>query len=204
MLNSKNAYTKVMLLHGSKVLDTPIMGLQTGSELARTRAAIVDPRNLTVVAYTLQGPLLGQHKHLILRVADIRELSNIGMIVDSSDEFVESEDIIKIQQIQDFGFELIGRTVIDEAKHKLGKVSDYTIDPSSFIIQQLNVKRPVLKSLNDTELLIHRSQVVEVNNTTIIVRAAEKKAEPVTGTIRNYTNPFRSASPQPEAAKIHN
>lgn len=192
-----------MLLHGSKILGTPIMGLQTGSELARTKAAIVDPRNLTVVAYTLQGPLLGRQKDLILRVADIRELSNIGMIIDSSDEFVESDDIIKIKQIQEFGFELVGKTVIDEAKHKLGKVSDYTIDPSSFVIQQLNVRRPVLKSLSDTELLIHRSQVVEINDTTIIVRTAEKKAEPVTEAIRNYTNPFRTSSPQPEAVKAH-
>lgn len=190
-----------MLLRGSKLIDTPIMGLQTGTELARTKAAVVDPRNLTVVAYDLEGPLLDQ-PDLLLRVADIRELSNIGMIVDSSDEFVEAADIIKIQQIKDFNFELVGMPVIDEAKHKLGKVSDYTVDPTGFTIQQLNVKRPVLKSLNDTELLVHRSQVVEINDNAIIVRSTEKKTEPIKEAVRNYANPFRSSSPQPEAIDL--
>lgn len=189
-----------MLLLGSRIIGTPILGLQTGSELARTHEPIIDPRNLTIAAYELQGPLLGR-KNLLLRVADIRELSNIGMIVDSSDEFVEAGDIIKIQQIQDFNFKLLGMPVIDEHKHKLGKVADYTIDPASFTIQQLNVKRPILKSLNDTELLVHRSQVVEINDNAIIVRTTEKKTEPLAETVRNYANPFRS-SPQPEASDI--
>ena len=193
-----------MLILGSRLIGTPIMGLQTGTALAHTSRAIIDPRNLTVVAYELSGPLLDRSRPSLLRIADIRELSDIGMIVDSSDEFIAPDDVIKIQSIYDLHFDLVGLNVIDDKKHKLGKVTSYVLEATSFVIEQLNVRRPLLKSLGDTELLIHRSQIIEINDTTIIVRSTEdKEHEPVTQAIRSYRNPFRGSTPQPEAANTH-
>ena len=188
-----------MLLLGSRLLGVPIMGLQTGTALARTSRAIIDRRNLTVIAYELTGPLLDRHPSL-LRIVDIRELSDIGMIVDSSDEFITPDDVIKIQSVYNLNFDLVGLNVIDDKKHKLGKITSYTLEATSFVIEQLNVRRPLLKSLGDTELLIHRSQIIEINDTTVVVRFTEDKAhEPVTQAIRSYSNPFRGGTPQPEA-----
>lgn len=193
-----------MLLLGSRLIHTPVLSLQTGSELARTSRAIIDPRNLTIVAYELEGPLLDQHPAL-LRIADVRELSDIGMIVDSSDEFVEPQDVIKLQQVYDYHFQLQGLHAVDEKKHKLGKVTDYTLEVGSFVVEQLNIKRPLLQSLNDSELLVHRSQIIEITDTEIIIRSTDERPEPVTKAIRSaYTNPFRAGNaPQPEAAKRH-
>lgn len=187
-----------MLVLGSQLIDTPIMSLQTGSELARTKVPVIDPRTLTIVAYEVEGALLDEHPSL-LRLEDVRELSNIGMIVDSSDEFIGLGDVIKIKAVHELHFQLIGMNVIDDHKRKLGKVSDYSIDAGSFILQQLNVKRPLLKSFGDAEFLIHRSQITEINDTTIIVRSgAQKTEESVKDVVRNYTNPFRQGSAQPE------
>lgn len=187
-----------MLVLGSQLIDTPIMSLQTGSELARTKIPVIDPRTLTILAYEVEGSLLDEHPSL-LRLEDVRELSNIGMIVDSSDEFVGLNDVIKIKAVHDLHFQLIGMNVIDDHKRKLGKVSDYSIDSGSFVLQQLNVKRPILKSFGDAEFLIHRSQIAEINDTTIIVRSGAQKAEEsVKDVVRNYTNPFRQGSAQPE------
>lgn len=192
-----------MLLLGSRLIGTPIMGLQTGTALAYTSRAVIDPRNLTIVAFELTGPLLDRQPSL-LRIVDIRELSDIGMIVDSSDEFIAPEDVIKIQQVYDLHFDLIGLSVVDDKKQKLGKVSSYTLEATSFIIEQLNVKRPLFKSLGDTELLVHRSQIIEINDTTIVVRSAQStQHHPVKEAIRNYSNPFRGSSPQPESINRH-
>lgn len=166
------------------------MGLQTGSELAQTERAIIDPRTLEIVAYELSGPLLDMHPSL-LRVADVREFSDIGMIVDSSDEFVSPDDIIKLGEIYKLNFTLLGMPVIDKKRHKLGKVEGYTIETSGFLIQQLQVKRPLLKSLNDTQLLIHRTQITEINDSAIIVQSETKPAEPIMHSVRAYANPFR-------------
>lgn len=176
------------------------MGLQTGSELARTSKPVIDPKTLGILAYELTGPLLNDHPSL-LRIADVREFSDVGLIVDSSDEFVGLDDIIKLREVYELHFSLVGMNVIDEKRHKLGKVENYTIESGGFIIQQLVIKRPLLKSLNDTHLLVHRTQITEINDTEIIVHSQAEIPEPVIETVRNsYTNPFRK-NPQAEQVK---
>jgi uncharacterized protein YrrD len=187
-----------MLLLGSKLINTPIMGLQTGSRLAITKLPIIDPSNLKIVAYEVDGPLLTERPSFI-RMADVRELSAIGMIIDSNDEFISVDDVIAIQKLYNLNFNLIGMIVIDEAGRKLGKVIDYSLDASSFIIQQLNVGRGIIKSITETDLLIHRSQIVEISDHKIIVKTAAKKLEPIREQADlSYINPFRSTSPQTE------
>lgn len=180
-----------MLITGSRLINAPVMGLQTGSELARTSKAIIDPKTLEIVAYELEGPLLNEHPSL-LRIADVREFSDIGLIVDSSDEFVALDDIIKLKEVYELNFSPLGMHVVDEKRHKLGKVDSYTIETGAFLIQQLIVKRPLLKSLNDAQLLVHRTQITEINNHEIIVHSQAEIPEPALEAMRNgYTNPFR-------------
>jgi uncharacterized protein YrrD len=192
-----------MLILGSRLIGTPIMGLQTGTRLATTRLPIIDPSNLKIIAYEVEGPMLVEHPSLI-RIADVRELSNIGMIIDSSDEFIGIKDVIAINKIYDLGFRLIGMNVIDKTKRKLGKVVDYSLDTDGFFIQQLNVKQGFFKNISNTELLIHRSQIIEINDYSIIVRSTAKKLDPIKKTLNlTYMNPFRSTSTQPENSDTH-
>jgi uncharacterized protein YrrD len=191
-----------MLLAGSRLLNAPIMGLQTGSELARMREPVINPATLEIVAYIVEGPLLDK-KPSLLRIADVREFSDIGVIVDSSDEFVAPEDVIKLEEIYKLHFSPVGMNVIDEKRHKLGKVDGYTIETGGFVIQQLSVKKPLLKSFNEPQLLIHRTQITEINNDAIVVHSREKKPAPVMQSVRSqYANPFRK-NPQAEHTDRH-
>ena len=193
-----------MLLPGSRLTNTPIMGLQTGAQLATTKQPIIDPANLKIIAYEVDGPLLVERPSYI-RIADVRELSDIGMIIDSSDEFVGPEDVIQLQKIIDLNFRLIGMSVIDENKKKLGKVDGYNVDTDSFTVQQLNIRQGIIKSIADTGLLVHRSQIIEINNQNIIVRSAARKLEPIEQPEKlTYINPFRSTSIQPDATTLKN
>ncbi len=189
-----------MILLGSTIIDTPIMSIQTGNELARTTKAVIDPGTLAVLAYEVTGPSLDTSAPNLLRIADVREFSDIGFIVDSGDEFVHPSDVIKLQDIYDRHFPLLGMPVIDEKRHKLGKIIDFTLETGGFIIQQLTVRRPLLKSLNDTELLIHRSQIIEINNDAIVVHSEAKVPEPeLHEVVGSYVNPFRKAKPAQES-----
>lgn len=186
-----------MLLPGSQLIGTPVMSLQTGKELAQASEAVINPHNLTVIAYKVEGQHL-DHDPSYLRIADMRELGSLGMIVDSSDEFIEPEDIISDKSIYDLGFTLEGKHVIDDRKKKIGKVTDYVVDVDSFVIQQLNVKRPLLQSFTNDELLVHRGQIVEVNDTTIIIKSGKVKNRVKVEASKHFVNPFRQSSPQPE------
>lgn len=188
-----------MLVLGSRLANTPVMSLQTGTRLARTGDPLIDPANLKVMAYEVDGPLLDESPSF-LRTADIREFSSIGMIVDSSDEFVGLDDVIKLKKLRDLKFSLVGMLVIDDKKHRLGKVDDYTLETGSFVIQQLNINPGFFKALASTGLLIHRRQILEINDDAIIVKSTAKKSPaPVLQATRgDYVNPFRTPAPTPE------
>jgi uncharacterized protein YrrD len=194
-----------MLLLGSRLNSTPVMSLQTGGRLAHTAKPIIDPGNLRIIAYEVEGQLLTEHP-MFVRTADIREYGRLGMIIDSSDELIGLDDVIQIEKLYELGFPLVGMQVVDDRKHKLGKVSDYTLETDGFVIQQLNVNRGFFKGLNDTGLLVHRSQIVEINDKAIVVKSATiKTVEPVMQAIRGeFVNPFRKPSqPEPEAASTN-
>lgn len=189
-----------MLILGSRLLHSPVMSLQTGTRLATTVRPIVDPATLRIIAYEVEGDLLVERPSFI-RTDDIREYGHIGMIIDSNDELIGLNDVIQVKKIYDLNFPLVGLQVIDEHRRKLGKVSDYTLETGDFVIQQLDVRRGFLRGITDTGLLINRSQIVEINNTSIIVKAPSvKSSEPVMQAIRGeFVNPFRNTTPQPHS-----
>lgn len=180
-----------MILLESTLKGAPVMGLQTGSEIARITEPVIDPATLAILAYGIESPSHSDGPWL-LRIADVREMSDIGLIIDSEDEFVQPQDVIKLNDIYNLKFHVIGKTVTDQKRRKLGKVIDFTLETGNFIIQQLTVRRPIFKSLNDTELLIHRSQIIEINDEAIVVhseaKVPEKELHEVVG---SYVNPFR-------------
>ena len=189
-------YNNTMLLVGSRLLNIPVMGLQTGSELARTIQPVIDPASLSIIAYTVSAPLLQESKIVFLRIADARELSDIGFIIDSIDELVTEGDVFHLDDVYALHFPLVGMKVVDEHGHKLGKIYDFTIDVGDFSIQQLSVKRPFVQRLNDPELLIHRSQIVEINGEAIIVHSKAEVPEHTRATAPgSYVNPFRKPKP---------
>lgn len=191
-----------MLIIGSRLINLPIMGLQTGGELGRTVSAIIDPTSLAVIAYQVNAPLMQTAAPTYLRVADTRELSDIGFIVDSLDEFVLEGDVIQLDEVAALRFDLLGMKVVDENNRKLGKIYDFTLDVGDFSIQQLSIKRTLLHRFADPELLIHRSQIVEINGEAVIVHSkAEIPEHTRVSTPGSYDNPFRKTKPATETRK---
>ena len=194
-----------MLILGSRLNETPVMSLQTGGRLGQITKPIIDPGTLAIAAYQVEGPLLTEQPSF-LRTADIREYGRLGMIIDSTDELLGLKDVLQIEKLYELGFPLVGMQVIDEHKHRLGKVNDYTLETGGFIIQQLNVTRGFFKGFNDTGLLIHRSQITEINDKAIVVKSlANKSVQPIMEAMRGeFVNPFRkpaqSAQPKPDGA----
>lgn len=165
-----------MLLKTSQLLNMPVMSLQTGSEIARTTQLVISPTSLAVIGFELAGKQLVEQPSF-LRLEDVREISNIGLIVDSSEDVSTLDDIIKLRDIYELNFQIANMKVVDTQGNKLGKVYDTTFSTDTFAIEQLCVARPILKSFGESELLIHRRQIIEINRDTIIVRAPTVRNE---------------------------
>lgn len=184
-----------MLLNSTKLAGCPVLSLHLGGPIGRVTSEIVDPEDLKIIAFNVNGPQTGDGEHGdILEVRSVREYSSLGMIIDSIDDLVSKGDVIKLDKIIDLNFDVIGLDVKTKKGTKLGKISGYTFEPESMQIMQLIVKRPLMKSFLDPELIIGRSQIKEVNDYEIIVKDEEEKIKKESGKkdfVPNFVNPFR-------------
>lgn len=183
-----------MLVAYSNLLGTPILSVQAGGTIGYLKSAIVDPDTLKILAFRLQGPSIGPAN--LLDTQSIREYSNLGMVIDDADELVEEGDVIRIKEVLELNFDLLTLKVETKKGSKLGKVVDFTLNPDDYVIQQIIVKRPLIKALNDPELTIPRTEIVEITDYKIIVKDEEKtikaRAEKE-DFIPNFVNPFRNS-----------
>ena len=181
-----------MLIEGSKLLKYPILSLHTASRIAEVKGLVVDPNFLKVVAFEISA--VSSKQSLFLEASSVREFSKMGMIVDSDEEFVEKDDVIKLKETIDLGFSLDNMKVISKKKAMLGRIEDFIINTEDFQIMQLIVKRPIYKALIDPELVIGRSDIHEINDSEIIVKSEEGTIMKKSGTldfVPNFVNPFK-------------
>lgn len=185
-----------MLLLNDRILTMPVVGLQTGRKLASLSSSIVDPRQLHVVAFYCDGPNLDVDP-AVLYTDDIREVSSLGMIVDGADNIMSPDDLVRLQEVIGFNFKLEGMKVIDESGQKLGKVVNFSVETNTFFIIKIHVQPGLLQALHTIEHIIDRSQIVEINDKTIVVKSADvKEGSRVRVAI---DNPFKSRA-QPDVA----
>ena len=80
------------------------------------------------------------------------------------------EDVVRLKQILKYDFVLDNLKVITKDHKKLGKVEDYLLDPSNFMIRQLLVKPKLTERFSTTQYTITRQQIEEINNDKIVVK----------------------------------
>lgn len=188
-----------MLINGSRLISCPILSLHIGGEIARVTELIIDPNTLKLIAVRVDGPTIGQDDiGDILPINSVREFSRLGMVIDSSDDFTNEDDVISIQKIIKLNFALPGLKVVTRKKIKLGKVTDFILNSATWDVYQLIVQRPPMKALLDPELLVSRSQIHEVDDYQVVVKDEHDKAKSKTSTlsaptdfIPDFVNPFR-------------
>ena len=186
-----------MLVYNSKLIGTPVLSVQASGAIAEITAPVVNPDNLKVLAFKLQGPVVNAANNL-LDIKSIREYSPLGMVIDDNDELIGPEDVVKIKEILDLNFNLIGLKVETKKGSKLGKITDFTLTSEDFTIQQIIVKRPTIKSFMDPELTIHRREIVEITDYKVVVKDEEKVIKARASKedfVPNFVNPFRTHEP---------
>ncbi|MBP3899653.1 PRC-barrel domain-containing protein [Candidatus Saccharibacteria bacterium] len=183
-----------MIIESSRLINYPILSLHMAGMIAKTSELIVDPNDLKIAAFRLYGPEVGTQSGDYLKAEDVREFSSVGMVVDSSDDFVNANEVIKLQEIIDLNFALEGMKVESKKGSNLGKVSSFMVDTDGFFVQQLVVRRPFFKSFMDPELVISKNEVIKITDDKIIVKDEESKIrERATKEdfVPNFVNPFR-------------
>lgn len=185
-----------MLVNASRLLGYSILSLHVGGPVARVVSEIVDPEKLKIVAFYVDGAEVKNDPEIgdILEVADVREYADVGMIVNSTDDFVSKGQVKKLDEILALNFSLFGLKVVTKKGTRLGKIVDFVVDTNNFMVHQLVVKRPTIKSLLDPELMIPRKEILEIDDYKIVVKDEEekiKKRATHEDFVPNFVNPFR-------------
>jgi len=145
------------------------MSLRTGTAVATTISAIFNPNNLKIEGFYVQDSF-DSKKKLILLCQDIREIIPQGIVINDHEVLGESDELVRLKEVLEIGFELIGMPVQTEGKSKLGKVNDYATDTSSMFVQKIYVSQSIMKSFSGGALSVDRSQIVEISSSKIIVK----------------------------------
>lgn len=162
-----------MLQLSSMLLNRPVMSLRDGRSVATTTSAIINPNNLKIEGLYCRDDK--SRAELILVGQDIREILPQGVVVNDYDVLAEPEELVRLHELLDINFELIGKQVVTSGGHKLGKVNDYSVETQSMFIQKLYVTQSVFRSLGTENLGISRTQIVEITDKKIVVHDATEK-----------------------------
>lgn len=167
-------YTISMLQFSASILNKSILSLRTGMPIATITAPIFNPNNLKIEGFYCQDRF--DKKELVLLYQDIREMLPQGYVVNDHDVLVEPGELIRLKEILEIGFELIGKHVETVSKVKVGKVSDYAVETETMFVQKIYVSQSILKSLTGGSLSIDRSQINEITPRRIIINELLKTA----------------------------
>lgn len=168
-----SAYTRNMLRLSNNYLKRPILSLRNGGVIGDALTPLINPNNLKIEGWYSSNSY--EKGSFILPVSEVRESINKGLVVDDHEALTHPDDMIRLKDVINLEFELIGKTVVTESKHKIGKISDYAVDDSSYYIQKLYVDPPIVKSLTSEQKIIDRNQIIEITDKKIIVQDLDIK-----------------------------
>ena len=156
-----------MLQLSASIVNRPVLSLRTGQPVATVTKPIFNPNNLKIEGFYCNDAF--SKSELILLYQDIREVIKDGFVVNDHDVLVEPDDLIRLKDILEVGFELLGKQVVTISKDKIGKVNDYAADTETMFVQKLYVSQSILRSLTGGSLSVDRNQINEITNKKIII-----------------------------------
>ncbi|MGH7237432.1 MAG: hypothetical protein ACREGF_02760, partial [Candidatus Saccharimonadales bacterium] len=145
-----------MLQLSKNLVNRPVLSLRTGSPVATAVAPIFNPNNLKIEGFYCQDSF-DKKKHLVLLYQDIRDVIEQGFVVNDHESLSDPADLVRIRELLELNFSLIGKPVVTISKDKIGKVSDFSTEIETMFVQKLYVSQPLRKSLVSGSLTVERT-----------------------------------------------
>lgn len=169
-----------MLQLSASLINKAVMSIRTNTEIAHVISPIINPNNLKVEGFFCQDRF--SKDLLVLLYQDIRDILPQGYVVNDHDVLVEPSELVRLKEVIDLNYNLIGKQVVTIGKQKVGRVSDYATETETMYVQKLYVTQSLLKSFTGGSLSIDRTQVNEITPSKIIINDL-LESSPVVATV---------------------
>lgn len=171
-----------MLKLSNSIIDVPILSLRTGSPIATATKVIMNPNNLKIEGWFAADRLEGSE--LVLVAGEVRDVLDRGIVVNDHEVLSPAEDLVRLKETIEIGFELIGKAVTTESGKRLGKVADFAVETEALIVKKIYVGQSLIKNFSGGTLSIDRTQIIEITDKRIIVEEPTDKAKaPATASV---------------------
>jgi sporulation protein YlmC with PRC-barrel domain len=168
-----------MLQLSESLLNKPVMSLRTGQQVATALEPIINPNNLKIEGFYCTDRF--SKDELVLLYQDIRDIIPQGFVVDDHDVLVAPDELVRLKEIMETGFVLVGKPVVTVSKQHVGKVSDFATEMETMYIQKLYVSQSMFKSFTGGNLGVDRNQINEITDKKIIINELLKTAPAAAG-----------------------
>lgn len=181
------AYTRYMLQLTKTLLNCPILSLRTGGVIGTTTQAIINPNNLKIEGFYCDDHFSKQRAVLLSQ--EIREVIPAGLVVNDTDALTDPSELVRLREVLELAFELIGKQVVTVSKERVGKVNDYAADSATLYVQKIYVSQNLLKNFSGGQLSVDRTNIVEITNKRIVIQdilqptKAARTTSPVTAPV---------------------
>lgn len=163
-----------MLRLSTSYIDRSILSLRTGGQIGIAKSPVINPNNLKIEGWYASDSY--EKGDFILPAQEIRDLITKGLVVNDHDALTRPEDMVRLKEIINLNFNLIGKVVSTETGKKLGKITEYAVNDENYYVQKLYVNQSILHGLSQEQLLIDRSQIIEISDKRIIVSDLSSKS----------------------------
>lgn len=157
-----------MLTLGKQLEGKEILSLRIGRPVGATTEPIINPNNLKIEGW--HAIESSKKENRIMLSQDVRDILPQGFVVNDHDALTPENELIRLQDLLDQNFTLVGKHVVSDSRRKLGKVTDYAFEKNSMFIQKLYVAQSVVKSFSGGTLILDRSQIIEISHKKIVVK----------------------------------
>ena len=170
-----------MLKLYSNLSDQKILSFQEEGRIAKLEDLVVQAESIKVLGLFVRQEQLFKAKRKFVVLIDVLEFSN-AIYVQSSEVLLGVGAIVRLPNLEDDYFPLIGLKVETIKGEKLGKISDYVFDTLSGEISKIHIE-PKTLSLEKEGRIIPRSQIHKLTPKKLILKdnqlakpAVEKEA----------------------------
>ncbi len=157
-----------MLQLSASLLNRPVLSLRSGGIVAQTGQAIINPNNLKIEGFYCEDRL--NKGTSILLSQDVREFIAQGLVINDHEVLTDAADLVRLRDVLNLHFELLGKPVVTLSKERIGKVNDFAADSETLFVQKLYVAQPIIKSFSGGQLSVDRSQIIEITNKKIVIQ----------------------------------
>ncbi len=163
-----------MLKLHETLIGAAVLSLRTGGRAGTTTGLIINPNNLRVAGWYVDDRFSSDR--LVLLANDVRDITAKGIIINDHEVLSQPEELIRLKEILEIGYDPLGKKVVSESGKKYGKVSDYSVETNSMIVKKIYASRSILKDFSGGNLSIDRNQIIEITKTKIIIADPSEKS----------------------------